>query len=433
MRLRMDAVPTLAVHPVLAVTIVTAIPVVAFALWADYYGRYIDENADKKGDEALDRPTELRRARWASIYAFLVLACIYLSTGPIRRDHSLACLLVFVVALSIQSHTQTTLERKIRGPMTATGGDYFRVFAKAMIWTLGSLFFYFSLIWGGLYIGHTILSSSAMPREFAVWVLASIGIFSIFGATSLLLALTPFHLRKMLPTTRLSADDVLRAKIEDCFTRAGFRAPDIWILELDDFRFTNAMISGFSSGRGIFKPALFLSRTMMTKLSHDELEAVILHEVSHWSLKHMRRRFVNSLIAIAASTVVLSFAFVAGQMFLAPAGQALLRIVTTLSALFIPFMLVRNQTEQHEVEADLHCVLSLGASAESFANALRKIDKLNDFDGQNRDPFTALGGGHPATEMRILRVRQALDELQKLEKTESSDQNDQGDHFNKAA
>ncbi len=431
----MDSGPTLNVHPILAVIILTAIPVVAFALWAEYYGRAIDAviksgASSKPADKVeLDRPAELRRARWAGIYAFIVVTCTYLSTAPLRQEHPLSSLLVFLAALIAQSQVQAGIERRIRGNEAAAPSETL-VFAKTLIWTMGSLVFYFSLIWGALYAAHLVLTELAIARETGVWILAGVGIASIFGATALLLALTPFHLRKMLPVSLLPRDSK-RELIERCFTRNGFRAPEIWLIELDGFRFTNAMISGFVRGRGFFRPALFLSKPLLDKFSYAELEAIILHETSHWALHHARRRFVNSLAVIVLSTLALSFAFIAGQLLLPAGAQALLRVVTTVAAIFLPFALVRQQTEKHEFEADRHCILTLGADLESFATALRKIDHLNDSDSGQTDPFNHFNpaGGHPATELRILRVRDAYRKFEKtLEKAQSSD-----DSLDKAA
>ncbi len=432
----MDSGPTLNVHPILAVTILTAIPVVAFALWAEYYGRAIDAvikaGPPGKGEE-LDRPAELRRSRYAGIYAFIVVTCTYLATAPLRQDHPLAGLLVFLTALISQSQVQAGIERRIRGTEEQAQSEAM-VFAKTLIWTMASLVFYFALIWGALYGTHTVLVELAVAREKGVWILAGVGIASIFGATALLLALTPFHLRKMLPVSLMPRDSK-RDLIERCFARNGFRPPEIYIIELDGFRFTNAVISGFMRGRGIFRPALFLSKPLLEKFSYTELEAIILHEASHWALHHARRRFVNSLAVIVLSTLALSFAFIAGQLFLPPGAQALLRVATTVAALFLPFALVRQQTEKHEYEADRHCVLSFGADLEAFALALRKIDTLNDSDSGQTDPFNQFNpaGGHPTTEMRILRVRTAYEKFAKtLEKAESGPKSN-NDSYDQAA
>ena len=201
----METEVTLTVPPILAVVILTAIPVVCFALWCEYFKASIEERRTK--DDEFDQSLELRRVRWTTLFALLVQVFVHLSIAPIRVFAPLSSLLLFFGALLVQSRISLQAERSLRLP-SSTERDHFQVIIRAMLWTMGSLFFYFGLLWGSLLSAHALLSRLSISREAAVWSLAAVGVAAIFAATGLLIGLAPLHLRKMLPSTKIEDPDL---------------------------------------------------------------------------------------------------------------------------------------------------------------------------------------------------------------------------------
>jgi Zn-dependent protease with chaperone function len=214
----------------------------------------------------------------------------------------------------------------------------------------------------------------------------------------------------MVPETRLE-DPGVCAMLDRCFRRAGISQPSYWVIEVENFKANNAMIAGFRNGKGWFRPGLFITKPLLKNCPPEELEAVILHEVSHLALNHLRKRFFFSFGAVMAAITATAACLVTAQLVLpAPAAQWLVLACATLSFV-IPFVAIKKQAHRQELEADVFAIVRLGATLEAVAGALRRIDRLNDRSGDQKDSMLLLseGGGHPATEQRIIQVRQATE------------------------
>ena len=174
------------------------------------------------------------------------------------------------------------------------------------------------------------------------------------------------------------------------------------------------MIAGFSGGKGFFKPGLFITNMMLQQFPEEELRAVINHEVAHVALNHIRKRFVRGILstlgAMTVSILVITLMQVAHVFAVPEAGGISLLAALTIGCA-IPLVLMRSQAQRQEFEADAYAVVELEVSLDAFAGALRRIDALNDqlsstTGVQGRiDP----NGGHPATETRIVFLRQRVE------------------------
>jgi Zn-dependent protease with chaperone function len=236
--------------------------------------------------------------------------------------------------------------------------------------------------------------------------------------------LAPFFIRKMLPTEPLDNGRVV-AMIEDCFRRSGLPVPSLWVIRLDKFRFGNAMVAGFTRGKGVFTPGLFISGSLLKELEPEELRAIIAHEVSHLALNHLRSRFLMTLglsAAVCALTGILVFT---AYMVAPPEIGRMAGPIGALVSFAGVFVMMRRQSARHESEADRHSVEVLGAGIESFASALRKLDRMNDQSSEIQDPSSYLSpvAGHPATEARIRALREALGDGQTGSKPDASSGN----------
>ncbi|MBL7716384.1 MAG: M48 family metalloprotease [Bdellovibrionales bacterium] len=390
-------------HPLVAIALMAAVPVVIFAIWADLFDRLI-EALKKEGDE-IDTVSELRRVRWASIVAFLGEGAVYVLATPIREKFYLPSLAIFCAALMVQSWIQSGLEGKLR-KLPARPAAQAKWLLRSTAWIMANLAVYFGWIWASFAVAYRFLEKSPFGGETRVALLLAAGIIGIFSATFLLMALAPVHIRNMIPNYAFQETE-LRARLEACFRDAGFEPPQMAIMDTEDFKYSNAVIAGFPGAKGIFKPILLLSASLMKGLSDEELVAVVKHEVSHWSLKHLKRRVGAVLASIIGTTLLFGSMLALAAIALPQEGQALIRLLTTALSVILPFWLIRSQTRLHETEADIYTVTRLGADLEAYASALRKLDRMNDLDSNGVDPFSSIGvsGGHPATELRILRIR----------------------------
>jgi Zn-dependent protease with chaperone function len=215
----------------------------------------------------------------------------------------------------------------------------------------------------------------------------------ILTALTLSFAIAPYTMRKMLPLRPLQ-EDAKQNMIKNCFAQAGLAPPETWVIEIDQFRSANAMIAGFTRGKGPFKPALFITKTLLEHFPEEEIKAVVLHEVSHLAFNHLRQRFVLGFLSVIGATLSMALFILVAPKF------ATLGLLISMA---MPFILMRQQNQRQELEADREAILKFGASFEGLAGALRRIDQLN-------NPQLKLSGGHPATERRLILIRQAAEE-----------------------
>lgn len=403
-------------YPVIGLTILAAIPVVSYALWAEYWGRYLDEarkGSRERGGEEFNRVAELRKIRWAGIYVFVTQALLYLSSAPLRAERPVLAAMIFMASLFLQSQVQYGLERKVHGPEQApqAAGGQARSGLTAFFWTLLMSGAYLATVWTTAALFAGVAAVTGAGKESMVVAMLVGAAAGIFAGVGLIFGTGALHLRKMLPVSRLE-DARLRELFAECFRAARVPEPEFWVIEIDRRRFTNAMMAGFRGGRGWFRPGLFVSRTLIEEFSPEEIRAVVLHEASHSALSHLRRRLWGTLGAVFGTSFALTGALLAAHVFLPAETVGMLRIVLTIASIGMPLWLLRSQGEKHELEADAHAVLELGAGFEDFARALRKMDTLNGASSERRDPRSLLSpaGAHPATERRIFLLARKIEE-----------------------
>ncbi len=398
-----------------ALILLSAIPVVTLALWSEYY--LADFERRRREDTEFDPAAELSKVRTVGTCAMFFQFALYLGASEVRAAYPWLTPLGCAMALLLQVWIQARIERVVR-VKTASPTGQLRIalrFLSAML--VGGLFYVATLalcVFGAALIGAALRVSGP-----ALTVLVMVGgIFGLAGGIGVNFALGAFHVRRMFPVVPLT-DDLLIRKFKTCFMRAGVRTPRLWVIELDRFKFASAMIAGFRGGRGLFAPGLFISRTALNSLTDDELESVVLHEVSHLSLNHLRSRLLFSSGLILATTITGTFFVLLGQLMMPQESATwLLGPAMGFFAFIMTFKLLGDQSQFHELEADIHSIEKLGGQLADLSTALRKLDRINQRSSQTTsasdDGGTLMPAGHPETERRILMIRHYLATKAKL-------------------
>jgi Zn-dependent protease with chaperone function len=249
---------------------------------------------------------------------------------------------------------------------------------------------------------------------------AAVGIFS---GLSINFALAPWQMKKTLPV--IAPTDEEKALLAGPMDQAGLKNFEYWIIE---DRVATAAIAGYRGGFGVFKPAVFISRALMTNLSKTEVAAVIAHEAAHVMANHLRKRILLSGALIASLTFAALFCTLASFTFI-PGASAHegIGMIFGVAAFGLAFFVIQRQNRVHEFEADWLAIRNLGADFESWASALRKMDQLNGFK-----PLPGLLSSHPQTETRIQNVAKMIEFFSIMKKTETP-QTDSSNSSDRAA
>jgi len=345
-----------------------------------------------------------KRLRWAGEFQFLALFAAILGYCGMRLHqqaavfaHTITHSLTLQVAICwlplwavctasvfpVACYT-FRLQRKF-GLLTGGFRTWFRDYLK-----LNAL----ALLLGGTLIEIAFISNVVFP-SFG-WVCAGL----LYALLFLLIHRSfPWILSLFYPIVPLS-DEALRKGIARLAAKAGVRTGTIFEWRISDrTRQANALVTGVGAARRIL-----LTDTLISRLSPEEVEAIVAHELGHCALHHVTKRFLLQGVIFTVLLAVINFAVHNGLVWFADEslGWADLKLVPgfflfwTCGRLYGNFIIAALSRRQ-EREADLYS-WKLTGRAESFITGLRKLtdNNLMVFDKGSQWKYA-----HPATAERL--------------------------------
>ncbi|MCB1961383.1 MAG: M48 family metallopeptidase [Rhodocyclaceae bacterium] len=228
------------------------------------------------------------------------------------------------------------------------------------------------------------------------------------GFNLLALIIWPSFIAPLFNTFSPLEDAGLRARIEQLLQRCGFRSSGLFVM--DGSRRSahgNAYFTGFGSSKRI----VFFD-TLLDTLSPDEVEAVLAHELGHFSRRHVTKRLAVMALIVLALLWLLD-ALMATTWFHAGLGATVHTTAMTLALFmfalpvfgFFLSPLLSAWSRQHEFEADAYAVAHTGPDA--LASALVKLYRDN-ASTLTPDPLhSRFYDSHPPASIRIRHLRGA--------------------------
>jgi len=199
-------------------------------------------------------------------------------------------------------------------------------------------------------------------RDYTTLALGSALIIAVFTIAPLFL--------KVIWVTRPMPDGPLRRRLEEFAGRVGFTYRNILVWDTQGTGLVNAAVAGLFG----FCRYVFITDTLLERMSEDEVVAVFGHEVGHARLSHMPF-FLTFLVAFSMFLLALS----------GPVASALFAcgLPGTMIHVLIPVIMIGGYwgllfgfiSRRFERQADLY-----GAgwtSVEAFTSALEKLAELN--------------------------------------------------------
>ncbi len=224
----------------------------------------------------------------------------------------------------------------------------------------------------------------------------------------LLLTLYPTLIAPLFNKFNPLEDPVLRARIETLMEKCGFRAQGLFVMDSSKrSSHGNAYFTGFGRAKRIV-----LFDTLIQRLAPAEIEAVLAHELGHFSHRHVWKRII---VLFLSSLAVL---WLLGQLIGLPWFYTALGVQTpgTAMALLLFFMALPSFTflvqplasyfsRKQEFEADAYAA----AHAEA-ADLIRALVKLYQDNAATLTPdpvHSAFYDSHPPAAIRIARLNAA--------------------------
>ena len=201
-------------------------------------------------------------------------------------------------------------------------------------------------------------------------------------------------------------DGNLRAHIEGLIERCGFHADGVFVM---DGSLRSSHGNAYFTGFGTHKRIVFFD-TLIDRLSTEEIEAVLAHELGHFARGHIPR-----ILAVRFALALLMLA-VLGWLYRTPGfyqalglsephiGAALAGFALIVPVFTFPFQpLASIIARRHEFEADAYA--SEHASAADLVSALAKLYRDN-ASTLTPDPLHSLVyDSHPPASLRIDHLR----------------------------
>lgn len=206
-------------------------------------------------------------------------------------------------------------------------------------------------------------------------------------------------------------DDALRTRIEALMKRCGFAAKGLFVMDGSRrYAHGNAYFTGFGASKRI----VFFD-TLLARLSGEEIEAVLAHELGHFKRRHVMKRMLVSFVLSLALLALLGWLaqrvwFYTGlgvtpSLDSSNAGAALVLFFLAIPVfLFFATPIGSLTSRKHEFEADAFAASQTGA--QDLVSALVKLYEDNASTLTPDPVYTAFYYSHPPASQRIDRLLQ---------------------------
>lgn len=258
----------------------------------------------------------------------------------------------------------------------------------------------------GVIIGAPIASlilwlMAAAGQQWWLWAWASWVSFSL-----LLMVIFPIFIAPLFNKFEPLDDASLAQRVTALMTRCGFKAKGLFVM---DGSRRSAHANAYFTGLGASKRVVFFD-TLLKKLSHGEVEAVLAHELGHFKHKHVLKRmitmFVLSLLGFALlgwlSRQVWFYQGLGVNPNLNAPNDALALLLFMLALpvfMFFVSPVFAYFSRRDEYEADAYACQQ--AAREDLANALIKLYKDNSATLTPDPAYVRFHYSHPPASERL--------------------------------
>ncbi|WP_176058610.1 M48 family metallopeptidase [Paraburkholderia sp. BCC1876] len=225
----------------------------------------------------------------------------------------------------------------------------------------------------------------------------------------LVLVLYPSFIAPLFNKFEPLKDEALKSRIEALMQRCGFAAKGLFVM---DGSRRSAHGNAYFTGFGAAKRIVFFD-TLLARLSGNEIEAVLAHELGHFKRRHVIKRMLVTFVISLAMLALLGWLsqcvwFYEGlgvrpSLIGGNSGLALVLFFLALPVfLFFVTPLGSLSSRKHEFEADAFAATQ--TDAQDLVNALVKLYEDN-ASTLTPDPlYTAFYYSHPPASQRIDRL-----------------------------
>ncbi len=241
-----------------------------------------------------------------------------------------------------------------------------------------------------------------------IWWLWAWGAWMVFNL--FLMVAYPLWIAPLFNRFEPLKDEALKSRVENLMQRCGFTADGLFVM---DGSTRSAQSNAYFTGLGRSKRVV-LYDTLVDSLNHDELEAVLAHELGHFHHRHL----IKSLVALFAVSLI-GFAALGAlshwEPFFLGLGVSPNETLPNDALALLLFMLAlpvvtplltplfSQRSRRHEFEADAYAREQ--SNAEALISALLKLTRDNAITLTPEPLYVRFHYSHPPMIERIAALR----------------------------
>jgi STE24 endopeptidase len=261
-----------------------------------------------------------------------------------------------------------------------------------------------STVLTGVLVSAGLWLVQSSPEHWWMWVWCFFLIFSLF-----IMYISPYVIEPLFNKFTPVGEEGLEERIRAILQKVGIKVKRVFKMDASKrSRHTNAYFSGIGRVKRII-----LYDTLLEKMSHDEILAVLAHEAGHWKKKHVLKMIIAveiiSFVALYLSFIVLRTDFLADLFRIRNATFFAKMVVLGFigSILSFPFTPLGSYiSRRFERESDIFAC-RLTENPEAMVSALIELSKDNLSNLHPHPAYAAFYYSHPPVVQRIRYIRKS--------------------------
>lgn len=198
-------------------------------------------------------------------------------------------------------------------------------------------------------------------------------------------------------------DQELAEKVEELCNQVGMDLKGVYQFNLSkNTKKGNAAFTGLGKSRRVI-----LGDTMLEELDHDEILAVLAHELGHYKLKHFWKGMLMSVVMTYTGLFLVSLLYnqfypLVGENYYTIAALPIMAIILSIYS-FVTSPISNAYSRKNEREADDFAV-NLAGDNQAFISGLEKLSKQNLSDPDPHPLTVFFYYSHPPINERLARL-----------------------------
>ena len=261
-----------------------------------------------------------------------------------------------------------------------------------------------SIILTGIMGGIGFWIIQANPNYWWIWLWGFFLVFSLF-----MIYISPYVIEPLFNKfTPIEEEEGLEEKIKELMSKAGIKVSRVFKMDASKrSQHTNAYFTGIGRVKRII-----LYDTLIEKMTHNEIIAILAHEAGHWKKKHIIKRILLSEV-VGFISIYISFRIIQSNILTdlfhieTPTFFVKLVLLAFLGGIIsFPFTPVSTYfSRRHERQAD-RFACELTGETESLANSLIKLSTDNLSNLHPHPFFAKYYYSHPPVVQRVREIRE---------------------------